>query len=142
MNKDTVNSFREMKQDCFQAITLRSTYTTLWTVAWQDSLSRRFSLEEYWNGLPCSSPGNLPDPGIKLASPKSPALASGFFTSSTTLEALNQHMCVCLLITSVMPDSLQPFELYSARFLQYKIKIKVKKYSKIHDAFSLAAIEI
>ena len=52
-------------------------------------------LEWVASGFP--SPGNLPDPGIKLASPKSPALASGFFTSSNTLEALNQHMCVCLL---------------------------------------------
>ena len=31
------------------------------------------------SGLPCSSPGNLPDPGIKPASLRSPALAGGFF---------------------------------------------------------------
>ena len=72
-------------------------FATLWTVACQASLSMGFSLEEYWSGLPCSSPGNLPDPGIKPASLKSPALAGGFFTSSTTLEAPNQYICVCLL---------------------------------------------
>ena len=33
------------------------------------------------------SPGHLPDPGIKPASPVSPALAGGFFTTSTTWEA-------------------------------------------------------
>ena len=27
-----------------------------------------FSRQEYWNGLPCPPPGNLPDPGIKLRS--------------------------------------------------------------------------
>ena len=39
-----------------------------------------FSKPEYWSGLPCPSPGDLPDPGIKLLSLASLALASGFFT--------------------------------------------------------------
>ena len=30
-----------------------------------------FSRQEYWSGLPCPSPGNLPDPGIE---PRSPAV--------------------------------------------------------------------
>ena len=33
-------------------------------------------MQEYWSGLPFSSPGNLPDPGIE---PASPALAGRFF---------------------------------------------------------------
>ena len=33
-----------------------------------------FSRQEYWSGLPCSAPGDHPDPGIKLTSPTSPAL--------------------------------------------------------------------
>ena len=49
----------------------------LWTVACQALLSMGFSRQEYWNGLPFPSPGNLPDPGIE---PMSPALAGGFFT--------------------------------------------------------------
>ena len=28
-----------------------------------------FARQEYWNGLPFSSPGDLPDPGIKPTSP-------------------------------------------------------------------------
>ena len=32
------------------------------------------SRQEYWSGLPCLPPGNLPDPGIKPASPEVPAL--------------------------------------------------------------------
>ena len=39
------------------------------------------------SGLPFPSPGDLPDPGIKPASLMSPALAGGFFTTSTTWEA-------------------------------------------------------
>ena len=39
-----------------------------------------FFRHEYWSGLPCPPPGDLPDPGIEPASPVSPALASRFFT--------------------------------------------------------------
>ena len=37
-----------------------------------------FCRQEYWSRLPFPSPGNLPDPGIKPASPVSPVLAGGF----------------------------------------------------------------
>ena len=43
-----------------------------------------FSRQTYWSGLPCPTPGDLPDPGIEPASLKSPALAGGFFTISVT----------------------------------------------------------
>ena len=33
-----------------------------------------FSRQEYWSGLPCPSPGDLPDPGIEPVSPVAPAL--------------------------------------------------------------------
>jgi len=42
-----------------------------WTVAHQAPLSMRFSRQEYWGGLPCPPPGDLPDAGIE---PMSPAL--------------------------------------------------------------------
>ena len=35
-----------------------------WIVAWYSSLSMGFSRQQYWSGLPCSSPGDLPNPGI------------------------------------------------------------------------------
>ena len=37
----------------------------------QAPLSMEFSRQEHWSGLPCPSPGDLPDPGIE---PQSPAL--------------------------------------------------------------------
>ena len=43
--------------------------------------------QEYWNGLSCPLPGDLPNPGIKPASLMSPALAGRLFTSSATWEA-------------------------------------------------------
>ena len=39
-----------------------------------------FSRQGYWNALPCPAPGDLPNPGIKHGSLKSPALAGGFLT--------------------------------------------------------------
>ena len=52
-----------------------------WTAACQTPLSMGFSRQEYWSGLPFPTPGDLTDPGIKPASLKSPALASGFFST-------------------------------------------------------------
>ena len=65
-----------------------------------------FSRQEYWNGLPCPPPGNLPEPGIKPASLKSPALAGRFFTTSTTWEAQEgikrPLISQCCLLTVVL----------------------------------------
>ena len=55
----------------------------LWTVALQAPLSMEFSRQENWNGLPFSTPGDLPDLGIE---PTSPTLTGRFFTTSTTWE--------------------------------------------------------
>ena len=47
-------------------------------------LSMGFSRQEYWSGLPCPSPGDLPHPGMEPASLTSPPPASRFFTTSAT----------------------------------------------------------
>ena len=50
-----------------------------WTIARQAPLSVGFSKQEYWNGVPCPSPGDCPSPEIEPMSLSSPALAGGFF---------------------------------------------------------------
>ena len=62
-------------------------FVTLWTVACQAPLSMQISRKEYWNGLPCPPPGDLPDPVIELESLMSPEFAGEFFTISATWEA-------------------------------------------------------
>ena len=52
-------------------------FVTPRTVAYQAPLSMEFSRQEYCNGLPFPSPGDLPSPGIK---PGSPALQAEAFT--------------------------------------------------------------
>ena len=49
-----------------------------WIIALQAPLSMGFPRQEYWSGLPCPTPGDLPDPQIE---PASPVLAGGFFTT-------------------------------------------------------------
>ena len=51
---------------CFSSVRL---FVPLWTVAHQAPLSMGFPRQEYWSGLPCPPPGDLPDPGIEPAFP-------------------------------------------------------------------------
>ena len=48
-----------------------------------------FSRQEYWSGLPCPPPGDLPAPGIQPSSLASPALAGGFFTAGATWASVS-----------------------------------------------------
>ena len=49
-------------------------FVTLWSVTCQAPLSIGFSRHEYWSGLPCLPPWDLPNLGIKPKSPASAAL--------------------------------------------------------------------
>ena len=48
---------------CVYSLSTVRPFATLWTVAHQVALSMEFSRQEYWNGLPCPPPGDLPNPG-------------------------------------------------------------------------------
>ena len=77
-------------------------FATLWTIAHQAPLSMGFSRQEYWSRLPCRSPGDIPNSGIKPPSLTSPVLASRFFTTSATCKAevLLSSSCSLTLIIS------------------------------------------
>ena len=53
-------------------------FVTPWTITCQAPLSKGFSWQEHWSGLPFPPTGHLLDPGIK---PMSSALTGGFFTT-------------------------------------------------------------
>ena len=69
---------------CAQTLSCVQLFAMPWTIDFQALLSMGFSRQDYWSGLPCLFPGDLSNPGIKPASLMSPALAGGFFTTSTT----------------------------------------------------------
>ena len=64
-----------------------------------------FSRQEYWSGLPCPPPEDLPNPGIKPTSLSSPALAGGFFTNSTTCIGLANPINMIVFIGCVSHPS-------------------------------------
>ena len=64
-------------------------FATPWIVARQAPLSMGFSRQEYWSGLPCPPPEDLPNPRIKPMSLMSPALADELFITSATWEAIS-----------------------------------------------------
>ena len=72
------------------------TLVTPWTVAHQTLLSMGFSRQEYWSGLPFSSPGGLPNPGIEPKSLTSLALVGGFLTTSASWEGHTQKRATSL----------------------------------------------
>ena len=93
-------------------------FETLWTVACQASLSMGFFRQEYWNGLPCPPQGDLPNLGIKPASPVTPAMQ----TDSQLLNHrgspfLNQHYIISVKFPSLFePGDWQAHSLGSHLF--------------------------
>ena len=75
-----------LKYVCIKSLSHVQLFAIPWTVAHQAPLSMEFSRQEYWSGLPFPSPGDLPNPEIEPVSLRSPALAGGFFNTSTTWE--------------------------------------------------------
>ena len=71
------------------------------TVACQSPLSMEFSRQEYWSGLPCPPPGDLPNPGIE---PRSPALQADSLLSELPGKPIfiymwtYIYMCVCVCV--------------------------------------------
>ena len=80
-------------------------FATLWTVALKASLSVEFSRQEYWSGLPCPPPGDLPDPGIEptfltsfaLQASSLPRVPPGklLLFAKDALRFLSQGLCSC-----------------------------------------------
>ena len=60
----------------------------------QAPLSMGFSRQEYWSGLPCPPPGDLPDPGIEPASLASPALKSGSLPTEPPGKPISYLICL------------------------------------------------
>ena len=108
-----------------------SNSATLWTIACQPLLSMRFSRQEYWSGLPCPPPRDLPDSGIEPISLMSPAFRQFLYplNHQGSLPAfLKSHeqrslagyspwgrkdpmlyMCVCVCVCVCIHSSLDSF---------------------------------
>ena len=67
-------------------------FVTLWSIVHQVHLSVRFSRQEYWSGLPCCPPGDLPGPETKHTSLASPALRADSLHWATWEAQYHSHM--------------------------------------------------
>ena len=75
-------------------------FATPWTAARQAPPAMGFPRQEYWRGLPFPSPRDLPNPGIQSASPASPALAGGFFTTEPLGSPCGLHFADTVVKTA------------------------------------------
>ena len=75
-------------------------FATLWHATCQAPLSMGFFRQEYWSGLPCPPPGDLPNPGIEPTVLMSPALAGRSFNTGATWEAPYLPLLLLLLLLS------------------------------------------
>ena len=92
-------------------------------VAHQASLSTGFSKQEYWCTLPFLPTGDLPNPAIEPASPVSPALSGGLFTTSTweALAAFAQLQFSDPLGCEGKPTAPTPMRGYTSAFFMHKM---------------------
>ena len=84
-------------------------FETSWTVAHKAPLFMGFSSQEYWTGLPCLPPEDLPDPGIKPVSPAAPELQAGSLLPEPPGKTHSREL--------VKSDYLIPFSVRRLKFL-------------------------
>ena len=84
---------------CVWSLSSVQLFAAPWTVTHQAPLSMGFPKQRYWSGLPFLSPGDLPDPEIKHASP---ALARGFFCCFLLLSHQGRPCPVMVLCYSFL----------------------------------------
>ena len=95
-------------------VALLSRFSLIWLcetpemAAHQVRVPMGFSRQEYWSGLPCPAPGDIPTPGIKPASPVAPAFQADSLP-------LNQSYYSVQFSCSVVSNSMWPHESQHAR---------------------------
>ena len=78
---------------------------TPWTVALQAPLSMGFSRQEYWSGLPCPPPRDLPNSGIEPMAPVSPALLADAWEAPRTKQSESEVAQSCPTLCDPMDCS-------------------------------------
>ena len=109
-------------------------FVTLWTVACQAHVSMEFTRQGYWSGLSCPPAWDLHNPGIEPMSLMSPVLAGGFFTSSTSWEALSlSNHCYDTLEESVFHHTVDCFKMLVCM-------VTCKKYAVLNWSYTSAVL--
>ena len=87
-----------------------------------------FPRQEYWSGLLFPSPGNLPDPGIKL---ETSALAGEFFTTKPSEKPLHRYIWKLIKVYILNTSSSLYYQLFINKAVQSSIKRSNNQKNKI-----------
>ena len=82
---------------------MSDSFATLWAIALQASLSVGFLRQGYWSGLPCPSPGDLPNSGTE---PASPGLQADSFTTEPSGRSVSCPSLILKMIYFSFKNSL------------------------------------
>ena len=66
-----------IRESVCQSLSCVWLFATPWIVAHQTPLSMEFSRQQYWNGLPFPTPGDIPDSGIDWQAGSLPLMPPG-----------------------------------------------------------------
>ena len=107
-------------QLCFAVLShsVVSNSVTSCTIACQAPLSMEFSRPEYWSGLPCLPPGDLPNPGIE---PRSPALQADCLPSESAGKPKNTGVGSHALLQGIFPTQRLNLGLLHCRQILYHL---------------------
>ena len=94
-------------------------------VAHQASLSMGFSRQEYWSGLPCHSPGDLPNLGIE---PRSPTLQVDSLPSEPPGKPMNTKVGRLSLLQGIFPTQELNWDVLHGRWIIYRLSYQGSPY--------------
>ena len=93
-------------------------FATPWAIAHQAPVSMGFSRQEYWSGLPCPPPGNLPNPGIE---PRFPTLQADSVPSESPRKPKNTGVGILYLLQGIFPKQESNWGLLHCRWILYQL---------------------
>ena len=79
----------------------------------------RFSRQEYWSGLPCPPPGNLPNPGIE---PRPPELQADSLPSEPLGKPMSTGMGSLTILEEIFPTQELNRDLLHCRWILYQLR--------------------
>ena len=96
---------------------------TPWTIQ-----SMEFSRPEYWSGQPFTSPGDLPNPGIK---PRSPILQADSLPAETPGKPKNTGVGSLSLLQGIFPAQESNWGLLHCRWILYQLSYQGSPFLRV-----------
>ena len=103
---------------CAQSLSYVWLFATPWTVASQALLSMGILMQEYWSGLPCPLPRDIPNPGTE---PKSPALQADSLPSGPSGKPKNTRVGRLSLLHGIFLTQELNLGLLHCRWILYQL---------------------